>query len=80
MPRSANDWEDYYNVPLDNDEIAMCPACGVEYEDRDADDEPEYECVRCGLVGYDCCVPGNNSICNDCEGLEEDTEEEDEIY
>lgn len=42
----------------------FCPGCGlVSY-----DPEPrEYECPNCGKVGYDCCVPGNNCICLECE-------------
>ena len=44
----------------------QCPACGTEPED----DEPrgEYECPQCGLVGFDCCVPGGRGcLCIECE-------------
>lgn len=41
----------------------QCPMCGME---RSAGDD-EYECVRCGGVGCDCCVPGNHAICINCE-------------
>ena len=52
--------------------VATCPACGTEYPERDAASEAEYECVGCGLIGYDCCVPGNNAKCEGCEEDEED--------
>lgn len=46
-----------------------CPGCGNM---RDADDAHEYECPRCGKVGFDCCVPGCNTLCWKCdEGDEE---------
>ena len=48
-----------------------CPNCGLERSD-DPDDEL-YECVACGAEGYDCCVPGNNAICTDCEDERENS-------
>lgn len=47
--------------------VATCPNCGSEYPERDAAKEPEYVCIECGKEGFDCCVPGNNSLCNECE-------------
>ncbi len=54
---------------MDNEDnvIAKCQMCGAEYPERDAKDETEYECVECGGVGYDCCVPGTRAICTNCE-------------
>lgn len=46
---------------------ATCPKCGLEFEDRDPATEPVYECAVCGAEGFDCCVPGNNAVCEDCE-------------
>ena len=48
-------------------DIATCPNCGLESPDRSADDEPVYVCVECGMEGYDCCVPGKNAKCVECE-------------
>lgn len=45
------------------DEKFYCPMCGMEREQE----EEEYTCTQCGGVGYDCCIPGNNSICVQCE-------------
>ena len=47
--------------------LAICPNCGLEFPDRDFDKEPTYHCVECGVEGYDCCVPGNNTRCVECE-------------
>lgn len=52
-------------------EAAICPTCGTEYPERDAKTEAEYECVECGAIGFDCCVPGKNSRCSDCEAKQE---------
>ncbi len=48
-------------------ELATCPNCYLEFPDRDAKTEPIYTCVECGAKGYDCCIPGNNSVCANCE-------------
>lgn len=48
-------------------EIATCPMCGSQFDNRDAEKEPVYECVDCGGEGFDCCVPGNHSRCINCE-------------
>lgn len=45
-----------------------CPMCGLERPDGDH----TYECVECGGEGFDCCVPGNHALCNECAGLNED--------
>ena len=45
----------------------LCPNCGmVEREEG----EPVYACVECGKQGFDCCVAGTNTICNECEERE----------
>jgi hypothetical protein len=46
---------------------AKCTHCGMEFPDRDAKTEPVYVCVGCGAEGFDCCVPGNNALCNECQ-------------
>jgi len=52
----------------------QCPNCGLEREKNFADDpEPIYTCVECGKQGFDCCVAGTHTICNECdEGSPED--------
>jgi len=42
----------------------QCPHCGTM---RDADDARVYECPRCGTAGFDCCVPGRNTLCWNCD-------------
>ncbi len=56
--------------PGKSGKVAICPACLTEYPERDAAKEPVYVCVDCGKKGYDCCVPGNNALCFDCENRE----------
>ena len=48
-------------------EPAVCPCCGTKYPDRDPATERVYKCAVCGRRGFDCCVPGNNTFCSDCE-------------
>jgi predicted RNA-binding Zn-ribbon protein involved in translation (DUF1610 family) len=50
--------------------LAICPNCGTEYPERNYQEEKTYTCTRCGLEGYDCCVPGNFAVCTECEGEE----------
>lgn len=45
-----------------------CPMCGLERDEGEA----TYMCVGCGSEGFDCCVPGNNAICFDCEKKDDD--------
>lgn len=52
--------------------LAVCPSCGLDFPDRDAKTEPEYECTECGKIGYDCCVPGKGMRCNGCQEDAED--------
>lgn len=40
----------------------ICPSCGNERPEGDA----VYECVDCGLEGFDCCVAGRNALCESC--------------
>jgi len=42
----------------------QCPHCGTM---RDAGDAHLYECPKCGTAGFDCCVPGRNTLCWDCD-------------
>jgi hypothetical protein len=42
----------------------QCPHCGTV---RDVDDAHLYECPKCGTAGFDCCVPGRNTLCWDCD-------------
>lgn len=49
-----------------NNEVATCPNCGSEYPERDIENEPVYECTQCGIEGFDCCVAGNNALCEEC--------------
>lgn len=49
--------------------IATCPNCGLDFPERDPENEPVYECVECGARGYDCCIPGNNGLCPKCEEI-----------
>lgn len=50
--------------PEDAVEEKSCPACG---NTRPPSDAHEYECTRCGIVGFDCCVPGRATLCWDCD-------------
>lgn len=47
----------------------MCPACGNK---RMPDDAHVYECPECGKNGFDCCVPGSNTLCWECDEPEDD--------
>jgi hypothetical protein len=47
--------------------MELCPYCGDEERE---DGEPVYECPECGREGFDCCVAGNNCLCNECEAGE----------
>jgi queuine/archaeosine tRNA-ribosyltransferase len=47
-------------------EPAVCPCCGMEFENRNPATETVYTCVHCGVEGFDCCIPGNNARCNEC--------------
>lgn len=41
-----------------------CPYCGNA---RPPDDAYVYECPQCGKQGFDCCVPGRNTLCWECD-------------
>jgi len=45
-------------------DMEACPACGNE---RPPDDAHVYECPGCGKNGFDCCVPGSNTLCWECD-------------
>ena len=47
------------------DATTTCPMCGSEYPEREP--EAPYECAECGGQGLDCCIPGSNAICVECE-------------
>ena len=51
--------------------MEYCPSCG---EERPEEEAQVYECTRCHKEGFDCCIPGNGTICFECE--EEEYEEE----
>ena len=51
-----------------------CEMCGMP---RDPTGESVYVCVNCGGEGFDCCVPGNNAICANCE--DDECEHDDEV-
>lgn len=40
-----------------------CPSCGML---RDRADAHSNTCLRCGTVGFDCCVAVNNCLCDRC--------------
>ena len=54
-----------HSAPEETEKTNTCPACKTNYPER----EPEelFTCVECGKQGLDCCVPGNNAVCVDCE-------------
>ena len=56
-----------------SNEKPKCPNCGLESVDENP---ATYECSECGVEGFDCCVPGTNSLCSDCEDKEDDEEAE----
>src|SRR5882672_3105414 len=49
--------------------LVKCPSCGDEREPPEAH---LYKCVNCEKEGFDCCVPGTNAICTECEEAEEE--------
>jgi DNA-directed RNA polymerase subunit RPC12/RpoP len=51
-----------------NGATITCPMCGSRYPEREP--EEPYACTECGGEGLDCCVPGSNSICVNCETRE----------
>jgi hypothetical protein len=51
--------------PEEGEKTITCPMCGSTYPEREP--EAPYTCMECGGEGLDCCVPGNNAICVNCE-------------
>lgn len=67
------------NIAEPKPEMVECPLCGLERE-KDPDDGL-YECSNCGAQGYDCCIPGNDALCEECEReASGDADEDDADY
>jgi len=59
-------WRDGY-MERSKELTETCPYCA---QCRPPDDARVYKCPKCGREGFDCCVPGRNTLCWECENGE----------